>query len=272
MPSKKETQPSKTKFQKFEVQTIHRSQLKEAPYNPRILDKHARKKLRENIKKNGLVETLIWNKRTGFLVGGHQRLSILDELQGTDDYSLDVAVVDVDSKTEKKLNVFLNNGSAQGNWDIDKLGSIVKEIGNYDDLGFDRIDMDYLFTEEDFGSIFSNKHEAAEKEIDAIKEIRADTKAIKQLEKEEESDEEQVEEEHDEEPEESQSEIMRRKKKEHQEAVTTEDDPEFYVVLVFKDADRCDAFLKAAKLPDDQRYVDGERFATNVGLELPPER
>ena len=70
-----------SRFQKFESQDIGREQIQNAPYNPRYIDTAARNKLKEKIKKVGLVETLVWNKQTGNLVSGHQRLSILDELE-----------------------------------------------------------------------------------------------------------------------------------------------------------------------------------------------
>jgi hypothetical protein len=81
--------------QKFVSARIHRKQIKNAPYNPRQIDDHARKKLKENIKKKGLLDALVWNKRTGNLVSGHQRISILDDIAGTDKYLLDVSVVDL---------------------------------------------------------------------------------------------------------------------------------------------------------------------------------
>ena len=36
--------------------------LKEAPYNPRVMDEHGHKLLNKSLKKSGLVETIVWNK------------------------------------------------------------------------------------------------------------------------------------------------------------------------------------------------------------------
>src|SRR4051812_18566168 len=90
-----------SKYQRFTTERVHRRDLKNAPYNPRKIDEHARKKLKAIVKRDGLIQTLTWNKRTGNLVGGHQRISLIDELEGTDDYFLDVAAIDVDLKKEK---------------------------------------------------------------------------------------------------------------------------------------------------------------------------
>jgi ParB-like chromosome segregation protein Spo0J len=105
---------SKSKYQKFESELIQRSQIKSAEYNPRGISKDARKRLKNMLAKHGLVSSLTWNKRTGNLVAGHQRLSILDELEKGQDYALNVDVVDVDETEEKKLNIQLNNPSMQG--------------------------------------------------------------------------------------------------------------------------------------------------------------
>src|SRR5690606_22852641 len=73
---------SLSKYQKFVAVTIGRQEIKNAPYNPRVITDEEKKNLRRLIKKHGIVETLVWNIRTGNLVGGHQRLNILDALEG----------------------------------------------------------------------------------------------------------------------------------------------------------------------------------------------
>jgi hypothetical protein len=119
---------------------VNRSQLKDAPYNPRVIDDEAKKKLKDAIKNVGLVQPVVWNKRSGNIVGGHQRISILDDLEKNPDYTLLVSAIDVDEKTEKELNILLNNPNAQGDWDLEKLQGLISEvdIGN---TGFDLADV-----------------------------------------------------------------------------------------------------------------------------------
>jgi len=137
-----------TSFQKFVVEQIHRSEIKNAPYNPRQISDYSRKKLRDSLGKVGLVQPICWNKRTGYIVGGHQRVSALDDLERTMDYTMSVAVVDVDEKTEKELNVFLNNANAQGDWDLEKLNSLLKDAEiELENTGFDLSDVYQLFGE-----------------------------------------------------------------------------------------------------------------------------
>ena len=57
--------------------------LKAADYNPRkdLQPGDAEyEKLKRSIQEFGYVEPVIWNKRTGVVVGGHQRLKVMKDL------------------------------------------------------------------------------------------------------------------------------------------------------------------------------------------------
>ena len=148
---------AKSRYQAYETETINRSDIKNAPYNPRIMDAKAKKRLKANIAKHGLVAALTWNKRTGNLVGGHQRLEQLDSLEKDKNYELTVCVIDVDEREEAALNVQLNNPSMQGEWDLDKLANMTEEfdLDLSEDLGFTESDIDFMF-EPIFAFIFRN--------------------------------------------------------------------------------------------------------------------
>lgn len=142
--------PPLSKIQGFVIVTIARSQITNASYNPRVISPAQRRKLTASLKKFRLVEPLVWNVRTGNLVGGHQRLSIIDALEGSPDYSLTVARIDVDDATEKALNIALNNPESQGQYDMDLLADVVREIHAEDktliqDAGFDSSNLSMLF-------------------------------------------------------------------------------------------------------------------------------
>ena len=161
-----------SRFQKFDTETIHRGLLKGAPYNPRTISRSARQKLADSLKNHGLIAPLVWNRRTGHLVSGHQRLSILDALEGADDYELTVAVIDVDEREEKVLNVQVNNESMMGEWDLDLLGALNLEDGiSFDEMGFIDADADLMFGgDERFTALFENDDTAREK--DTLKDIK----------------------------------------------------------------------------------------------------
>jgi hypothetical protein len=135
-----------SKFQNFTTETVHRKQLKGAEYNPRHLPAAAKVKLRESLQRVGLVQPIVWNKQTGNIVGGHQRLSQIDALEESSDYSLTVAVVDVDEKREKELNVLLNNQMVAGEWDLPKLKELLEEVDKIN-TGFDEAEFMKLFGE-----------------------------------------------------------------------------------------------------------------------------
>ena len=46
---------AKSKYQAYETETISRDQIKNAPYNPRIMDDGAKTRLKKNIARHGLV-------------------------------------------------------------------------------------------------------------------------------------------------------------------------------------------------------------------------
>jgi DNA modification methylase len=98
--------------------------LKAAPYNPRQISKEAMAGLKASISRFGLVDLIVWNRRTGHVVGGHQRLTVLRE-QGV--IETPVVVVDLAEQEEKALNVTLNNKAIQGEFN-EELQAILDEL------------------------------------------------------------------------------------------------------------------------------------------------
>jgi ParB-like chromosome segregation protein Spo0J len=109
------------------VERIPVKKIKLAKYNPRKdlqPSDPAYIKLRRSIEQFGCVDTLIWNKRSGNLVGGHQRLKIL-----VADFAVkavDVSVVDLPPAEERALNLALNK--ITGEWDEQALASLLTEL------------------------------------------------------------------------------------------------------------------------------------------------
>lgn len=128
-----------------EVKSIPRNQIKEADYNPRIIDEDNLKKLTKDIREHGLVTPLVWNKRTGVLVSGHQRLAAMDKIHRKKDCEVPVAVIDVDEKEERQLNVQMNNPSLQGSWDLNALADLRDDGVSFEDMGFNKADIDFMF-------------------------------------------------------------------------------------------------------------------------------
>ena len=109
----------------MKLETVDIEKLKPAEYNPRKIDKKSLAGLAKSLELFGYVEPIVWNEKTGNVVGGHQRLKVLRE-QGKK--KIDVIKVDLDIEKEKALNVALNNQEIQGKWDKEKLLELLGEI------------------------------------------------------------------------------------------------------------------------------------------------
>ena len=123
-----------------------------ADYNPRKDLKPGDpdyEKLKHSMKEFGYVDPIIWNQQTGRVVGGHQRLKILQD-EGIKE--AECVVVNLDEEKEKALNIALNKIS--GDWDKDKLALLMTDLQASDlDVsltGFDEDEIsDLLATEDD---------------------------------------------------------------------------------------------------------------------------
>lgn len=105
------------------VREINVAELNAAKYNPRVELEPGMpewEKLKASIEQFGNVEPIVWNRRTGNVVGGHQRLSVLKSI-GYE--SVPCSVVDLGEDEEKLLNIALNK--IKGDWDYDKLEEIL---------------------------------------------------------------------------------------------------------------------------------------------------
>jgi len=118
-----------------------------ADYNPRKDLKPGDaeyEKLKRSIEQFGYVEPVIWNKTTGRVVGGHQRLKVLIDMGMAE---VDCVVVELSEEKEKALNVALNKIS--GDWDKDKLALLIADlqVADFDVslTGFEPAEIDALF-------------------------------------------------------------------------------------------------------------------------------
>ena len=126
-----------------------------ADYNPRKDLKPGDpeyEKLKRSIEQFGYVEPVIWNEKTGRVVGGHQRLKVLTDMGITE---VDVVVVDMDTEKEKALNIALNKIS--GEWDTEKLALVIADLQGTDfDVsltGFDPEELEDLFRDDVEGGV-----------------------------------------------------------------------------------------------------------------------
>ncbi len=137
-----------------------------AAYNPRIElipGDTEYENLRRSITTYGMLIPVIWNKRTNRVVGGHQRLTVLENEGETE---VDVSVVDLDETQEKQLNIALNK--IEGGWDDEKLAELLMELGEDATLtGFTQQEIDSLTN--DIDSLIDG--DTVDEELKAIEEL-----------------------------------------------------------------------------------------------------
>ena len=129
------------------IEKKNTAELLPAEYNPRKDLKPGDaeyEKLKRSIVQFGYVEPVIWNKTTGRVVGGHQRLKVLIDMGITE---VDCVVVELSEEKEKTLNIALNKIS--GEWDKEKLALLITDLQGADfDVsltGFEPAEIDDLF-------------------------------------------------------------------------------------------------------------------------------
>jgi len=147
---------------KMNIQSVPVAKLKAAKYNPRKDLKPGDaeyEKLRRSIEEFGYVEPVIWNKRTGNIVGGHQRFKVLASLGYAE---VECVVLDIDGQREKALNVALNK--IGGEFDIPLLTDLLRGLS--DDgfdvslTGFEAAEMEDLFKDKTVSEVKEDDFDA----------------------------------------------------------------------------------------------------------------
>lgn len=140
----------------MDIRVIPIEQINAAAYNPREDLQPGDpdyEKLKRSIEEFGYVEPIVWNERTGNMVGGHQRYKIMVHEQGHTE--LAVSVVDLDDQQERLLNIALNKVS--GRWDEGALAWLLEDLqesgADLELSGFDQDELEELLAHLDSGSI-----------------------------------------------------------------------------------------------------------------------
>ena len=126
----------------MEIRKVPISLLNAAPYNPRKdlqPGDPEYQKIARSIEKYGCVEPIIWNEKTGNVIGGHQVFNMLGATTGN------VVVFVVIALIGNALNLALNKISGQ--WDNEKLSAVLQDLSAGFDVevtGFDQHEVDAL--------------------------------------------------------------------------------------------------------------------------------
>lgn len=122
-----------------------------ADYNPRKISKKQLEDLESSMDRFGYVEPIIWNERTGHIIGGHQRFKVIQKKMGPED-EIQVVRLDIDEFQEKALNIALNKIS--GEWDDAQLKALLDNINSHEPMlldftGFDQNELLNILSEKE---------------------------------------------------------------------------------------------------------------------------
>lgn len=248
------------------TQIRKRSELNPAPYNPREIAEMSLAGLRKSLKRFGLVSPIVWNIRTGYVVGGHQRLRVMDEdakydpVNPTTDYDVEVKTVDLSDSDERALNLALNNQHITGHWDGEKLMEMLVHEGDnvakfiesagfttmslaseFESLGMQTEVLDMLMAPE--------AREQQRVDVEAINEMISATDSVR--------------------PDPSSVEAIKARKELVNEQNAPSHDADYYAAIVFKDSAQKRAFFAACGVRDTTLGTyDGREIAANLSIQL----
>jgi DNA modification methylase len=160
----------------MKIKTISIHKINPASYNPRKdlkPDDKEYKQLVKSMDEFGCVQPLVWNKRTGNLVGGHQRFKVI-LAQGAKEAQ--VSVVDLSLEKEKAINIALNKIS--GDWDRTKLAELIDELVKTPKIDIESVGFDIPEAEQLIADILGNTEldEAADLKAQLIADLPVITK------------------------------------------------------------------------------------------------
>lgn len=127
-------------MKQHEVVTMKLSELAPAPYNPRRISEEAMGGLKASLKRFGMPQFIVFNRTTGRVVAGHQRVEALRALGETD---AQVVVVTLPEEEEKALNITLNNPHIAGEF-TPALGDLLPPLRELLGDDFDALRLDPL--------------------------------------------------------------------------------------------------------------------------------
>lgn len=122
------------------IRKVKLSDVKPMDDNPRVMEDRNLAGLEASIERFGYVEPIVWNERTGHIVGGHQRYGVLKS-KGVREAAM--VVVDLSGSDEMAANLTLNNPKIEGTWDDTAL-ALLSQVEDSDGELFDSLNMDTL--------------------------------------------------------------------------------------------------------------------------------
>ena len=127
---------------KWKIKKIKLADVKMRPDNPRIISEKALNGLKNSISRFGYIEPIVWNKRTGNIVGGHQRYYLLAKA-GVVEASM--VVIDMSAEEELAANLTLNNPEIEGHF-TENTSDLLHQVETSNSELFNSLNMDALLS------------------------------------------------------------------------------------------------------------------------------
>jgi hypothetical protein len=219
-----------------ETITIKRSKINFAPYNPKKHSKEAIEQQKANFKKVGFLGGIVWNRVTGNLVSGHKRVMAQDLYYNYDgtkekDYDIKVECVEMNEKTEKEQNIYMDAKRTNTPQDYELLAVILPEI-DMENTGLNDYDLQIIESIVPDFNLGSNE------------EIILDTQDLKK------------------EYEEKKSKMKELKKDIHNK--NQENQTPSYFTVTFKNYNEKAEFLERLGINGDSVFITGEQFINKL--------
>ena len=224
------------KIKTSETVTLKRSEIEFAAYNPRKKSKEVVDGIKKNFKKVGYLGGIVVNKN-GTLISGHKRIEAMDLIYKFDgsknDYDVKIELADLDPKTEKEQNIYMNNKAVQGEFDYEILAGISKDI-DFENAGLTEFDLDKIAV---FAPTANIETPIAKKEL-TPEQKEQNIENLKEL-----------------------------KKKIRNDFYDDHDDAsKAHLTLVFENYANKVAFMESMELDSETKMVKGEEFAEKINI------
>jgi len=125
---------------RWPIRKVRLSDAKPMPRNPRMIGDKALSGLEHCMERFGYVEPIVWNEKTGHIIGGHQRYKTL---VGSGVQESMMVVVSLEPEEEKAANAVLNNPKIEGTWNDSAL-ELLSRVEDASEELFKALNMDVL--------------------------------------------------------------------------------------------------------------------------------
>ncbi|MBQ9639135.1 MAG: ParB N-terminal domain-containing protein [Bacteroidales bacterium] len=256
------------------TEEIWRSQIIFNPYNPKRHTDRQVKTQAKNIKRNGYLGGIVWNKTTGNLINGHRRVQALDIIHKYDgtpdtDYTIKVEVVEFDEATEKEQMTYMAVGNSKADFNL--IATYASDI-DITQLGLSQDEMQALtalYQSAEYSTALSQAVDAsaqAAQSLSTMADLGDDFLSPRHTLDTEEKTFDQIAQDRAEKPNETAEAIKAKKQRNNEIAENRNIDRQTYIMLAFKDPEELQEFCDVVGIyMHENMIMNGMDFLDKLG-------